>query len=85
METNGNPTGAERAAAWDAAAVPEGDYGAIADALASAESAVGIDAKHTHVLILHALDRIERRLAELERRLPGVAGAAARDPAADGS
>jgi hypothetical protein len=30
---------------------------------------VGIDAKHTHVLILHALDRIERRLAEVERRL----------------
>lgn len=69
MAANETPTGADRAPAWDAAAVPEADYGAIADALASAESPVGIDAKHTHVLILHALDRIERRLAEVERRL----------------
>lgn len=66
--------GAGRSAAWEAAAVPEGDYAEIARALASAESPVGIDAKHTHVLILHALDRIERRLAELERRVGGGAG-----------
>jgi hypothetical protein len=76
MDTTEIPTSPNRAAAWDAAAVPERDYAAIADALASADSPVGIDAKHTHVLILHALDRIERRLAELERRLPGRAGGA---------
>ena len=60
---------AVRAPAWEGAAVPEGEYASIARALTSADSPVGIDAKHTHVLILHALDRIERRLAELERRL----------------
>jgi hypothetical protein len=60
---------ARRAAAWTREAVPEGTYDEIARALASAESPVGIDAKHTHVLILHALERIERRLAALERRL----------------
>ena len=57
--------------AWDSAAVPEQDYARIAEALASADSPVGIDAKHTHVLILHALDRIERRLEALERRTEG--------------
>jgi hypothetical protein len=57
------------AAAWERAAVPAPDYAAIEQALASAESPVGIDAKHTHVLILHALHRIERRLEEIERRL----------------
>lgn len=74
MDTNESPTAAQRPAAWNPAAVPERDYTAIADALASAESPVGIDAKHTHVLILHALDRIERRLEELERRLPRPGG-----------
>lgn len=59
----------DRAPTWDRAAVPEGDYASIAQALTSPDSPVGIDAKHTHVLILHALDRIERRLAEVERRL----------------
>jgi hypothetical protein len=55
--------------AWQGSAVPEADYADIAEALASAESPVGIDAKHTHVLILHALDRIERRLDALERQV----------------
>ena len=71
METKRSETEASGTAAWDSAAVPEHDYGEIARALASAESPVGIDAKHTHVLILHALDRIERRLAALERRIAG--------------
>ena len=57
--------------AWDSASVPEQEYARIAEALASADSPVGIDAKHTHVLILHALDRIERRLEALERRIEG--------------
>ena len=56
-------------AAWEAASVPEEEYEVIARALASADSPVGIDAKHTHVLILHALGRIERRLADLEQRI----------------
>jgi hypothetical protein len=57
------------AAAWDTDAVPNAEYQRIAQALASSESPVGIDAKHTHVLILHALHRIEQRLDALERRL----------------
>jgi hypothetical protein len=56
---------------WEHGAVPDSDYERIARALASADSPVGIDAKHTHVLILHALDRIEKRLARLERRFDG--------------
>jgi hypothetical protein len=55
--------------AWEGSAVPEADYADIAQGLVSAESPVGIDAKHTHVLILHALDRIERRLELLERTI----------------
>jgi hypothetical protein len=57
------------APAWDRDAVPPNEYSEVERALASLESPVGIDAKHTHVLILHALHRIERRLASLERRL----------------
>ncbi len=34
--------------------------------IASDDSPVGIDAKKTHVLILHKLEQIEARLARLE-------------------
>lgn len=82
--------------AWDAAAVPRQEYDEIARALTSADSPVGIDAKRTHVLILHALDRLERRLeqvgagaagtdsrapSELPQRLKGVPAFAALDSA----
>jgi hypothetical protein len=66
-ETRGEEAGPTPA--WEREAVPAADYDEIAGALASTESPVGIDAKHTHVLILHALHRIERRLDEIERRL----------------
>ena len=42
--------------------------------IASDASPVGIDAKKTHVLILHRLLEIERRLAAIEERLAGGAG-----------
>jgi hypothetical protein len=58
-----------RTPAWVRDAVPAAEYDSIADALTSADGPVGIDARHTHVLILHALDRIERRLAALERKV----------------
>jgi hypothetical protein len=48
--------------------VPEDRYREIAEAIRSAESPVGIDATRTHVMILHKLIEIERRLVELERR-----------------
>jgi hypothetical protein len=44
-------------------------YDAIARMITNPESPVGIDARHTHVLILDKLMRIEERLAEIERRL----------------
>ena len=49
--------------------VPEQDYARIEHEIASSESPVGIDAKKTHVIILHKLMEIERRLANLEERL----------------
>lgn len=63
------PEPSTQAAAWEKGTVPQMEYDQIAHALTSADSPVGIDAKHTHVLILHALDRIEKRLAALEQRL----------------
>jgi hypothetical protein len=48
--------------------VPEERYREIADAIRSADSPVGIDATRTHVMILHKLIEIERRLDRLELR-----------------
>ena len=50
------------------------EYDRIAAEIEADDSPVGIDAKKTHVLILHRLDRIERRLARLEERLGGGEG-----------
>jgi hypothetical protein len=55
--------------------VPEKAYAAVARALASDESPVGIDAKHTHVLILHALERIESRLLKEDEGANGASEA----------
>ena len=49
--------------------IPEPDYRAIAEQIASDESPVGIDAKKTHVMILHKLAKIEERLTKLEATL----------------
>jgi hypothetical protein len=53
--------------------VPDEDADRIAREIASAESPVGIDAKKTHVIILHKLEEIERRLAALEARMDPAA------------
>jgi hypothetical protein len=47
-------------------AVPEKIYRTIAAEIASDDSPVGIDAKKTHIIILHQLARIEERLARIE-------------------
>lgn len=52
--------------------VPPDDYAALADALASEQSPVGIDAKKTHVVILHLLLDLQDRLARLEARLDAL-------------
>ena len=45
------------------------DLERIAKEISSETSPVGIDARKTHVLILAALERIERRVAAIEARL----------------
>ena len=47
--------------------IPPQRYAQIEKLIASADSPVGIDAKKTHVLILHKLEQIEKRLEALER------------------
>jgi len=49
--------------------IPEETYRAIADEIASDASPVGIDAKKTHIMILHHLRRIEQRLERIERSM----------------
>lgn len=46
--------------------IAEHDYERIAEAIHSDQSPVGIDAKKTHVMILHKLEQIEERLRRLE-------------------
>lgn len=49
--------------------LPTDEYDALARAIASDTSPVGIDAKTTHVVILHLLLDLQERLARLEARL----------------
>ena len=51
--------------------IVESEYQAIEQLIGSDDSPVGIDAKKTHVFILHLLMKIERRLGELEDRVDG--------------
>ncbi len=46
--------------------IPTSDYRKIEKLIASDDSPVGIDAKKTHIIILHKLLRIEARLEKLE-------------------
>ncbi len=46
--------------------IPQDDYKRIEEAIYSADSPVGIDAKKTHVMILHMLEQIDARLRRLE-------------------
>ena len=46
--------------------VPRQDYELIEKAIHSADSPVGIDAKRTHVIIIHKLIDLQRRLERLE-------------------
>lgn len=49
--------------------LPPSDFDALARAIASADSPVGIDAKKTHVIILHLLLDLQRRIDRIEARL----------------
>ena len=46
--------------------IPQDDYTRIEGEIYSADSPVGIDAKKTHVMILHMLEQIDARLRRLE-------------------
>ena len=48
---------------------PENQYKEIEKLIASDESVVGIDAKKTHIIIIHMLQEIQSKLVELENRL----------------
>ena len=49
--------------------ISDTDYEQIEQAINSEESVVGIDAKKTHIIILHLLSKIEERLGNIESRL----------------
>jgi len=49
--------------------VPDDVYERLAREIESDESPVGIDAKKTHVIILHMLMEMERRLERIEEAL----------------
>ena len=49
--------------------IPQEEYERIAREISSADSVVGIDAKRTHVMILHLLEDIQRRVQRLEQRI----------------
>jgi hypothetical protein len=55
--------------------IPKEEYERIEREIASPESPVGIDAKKTHVMILHRLGEIEKRLERLERLATDRGGA----------
>ena len=48
--------------------IDEKTYGEIAELIHSDKSPVGIDAKKTHILILHKLMEIEKRLDAIEKK-----------------
>jgi len=47
--------------------IPKEEYDRICKLIESDSSPVGIDAKKTHILILHKLSEIENRLSSLEK------------------
>ena len=48
--------------------VPREAYEQISEWIVSDQSVVGIDAKETHIIIIHKLMEIERRISELEKK-----------------
>ncbi len=49
--------------------IPTEAYEAIEKMIGSEDSVVGIDAKKTHIIIIHKLMELERRLTALEDKL----------------
>ena len=55
--------------------IPQDTYQAIEKEIASDDSPVGIDAKKTHVMILHQLREIDERLKRIEDAVDTGSGA----------
>ena len=51
--------------------VPASDYGDIEELITSDDSPVGIDARKTHIIIIHELLQIEEWIERLERPVAG--------------
>ena len=49
--------------------VPQDIFNSIEDEISSEASPVGIDAKKTHIIILHKLQEIDARLQRIEARM----------------
>jgi hypothetical protein len=49
--------------------ITEQEYKQIEELIGSDESVVGIDAKKTHILILHMLKKLDDRLSRIEEKL----------------
>jgi len=49
--------------------IPEAEYREIERTIGSDQSVVGIDAKKTHIIIIHMLQKIEHSLDAIESRL----------------
>ena len=52
--------------------ISEKDYQELEDHIKSDASVVGIDAKKTHILILHLLTRMQDRLDNIEQKLQAL-------------
>lgn len=48
--------------------IPKETYAEIEAMIGNSESVVGIDAKKTHIIIIHKLMEIEKRLTVLEKK-----------------
>ncbi|MDH4090075.1 MAG: hypothetical protein OEV74_14950 [Cyclobacteriaceae bacterium] len=48
------------------------DYSPISDYISSTESVVGIDARHTHIIIIKKLIQLEQRLEKLDKQLAAM-------------
>jgi hypothetical protein len=48
------------------------DYNTIAEQIQSTESVVGIDAKHTHIIIIKKLVELEDKLNAIEKKLKKI-------------
>lgn len=55
-----------------AAGIPEKTFKEIEASISSEESVVGIDAKKTHIIIIHMLMQLEEKINSLENRLSEI-------------